>query len=48
LKTEVLGAYLRDNINAQILKADGSYEKLSAKSDEAAFDSQMYFAGREI
>jgi len=48
LKEEVLGAYLRDNVNAQILKPDGNYEKLSAESDEAAFDSQMYFAGQEI
>ena len=48
LKEEVLGAYLQDNINAQILKPDGSYEKLSAETDETAFDSQMYFAGQEI
>ena len=48
LKEEVLGAYLQDNVNAQILKPDGNYEKLSAESDEAAFDSQMYFAGQEI
>jgi polyphosphate kinase len=48
LKEEVLGAYLKDNINAQILKSDGSYEKLSAKSEEKQFDSQMFFAGQEI
>lgn len=48
LKEEVLGAYLQDNVNAQILKADGSYEKLRTESDETTFDSQMYFAGQEI
>ncbi|MCU1290411.1 MAG: polyphosphate kinase 1 [Acidobacteria bacterium] len=48
LKKEVLGAYLRDNVNAQILKPDGSYENLTAESDEKRFDSQMYFAGQEI
>ncbi len=48
LKEEVLGAYLQDNVNSQILKSDGNYEKLSAESDEAAFDSQMYFAGQKI
>jgi polyphosphate kinase len=48
LKEEVLGAYLQDNVNAQILKSDGSYEKISAKTVEDAFDSQMYFAGQEI
>jgi len=48
LKEEVLGAYLKDTVNAQILKPDGSYEKLPAATDESSFDSQMYFAGREI
>ncbi|HEY0657899.1 MAG TPA: hypothetical protein VGD05_05470, partial [Pyrinomonadaceae bacterium] len=48
LKEEVLGAYLQDNVNAQILNSDGSYEKISAKTEEDHFDSQMYFAGQEI
>ena len=48
LKEEVLGAYLQDNLNAQVLKSDGSYELLTSDSDEAAFDSQMYFVGQEL
>jgi polyphosphate kinase len=48
LKDEVLGAYLRDNTNAQILKSDGSYEQIKAESGDAEFDSQQYFVGREI
>jgi polyphosphate kinase len=48
LKEEVLGAYMQDNRNTRILRADGSYELLSADSDETAFDSQMYFVGQEI
>ena len=48
LKEEVLGAYLRDNVNAQILQPDGSYEQIKAKSGDAEFDSQQYFVGQEI
>lgn len=48
LKEEVLGAYLQDNLKARILKPDGSYELLTSGSDEAVFDSQMYFVGQEI
>ncbi|CAN5304636.1 polyphosphate kinase 1 [soil metagenome] len=48
IKEEVLGAYLKDNTNARILKSDGKYEKLSAKSNEKEFDSQLYFVGRHI
>jgi polyphosphate kinase len=48
LKKEILGAYLKDNINAQILKPDGTYEKIHAASEESNFDSQSYFVGQEI
>ncbi len=48
IKQEVLGTYLKDNTNARILKSDGSYEKLTAKSNEKEFDSQLYFVGRRI
>jgi polyphosphate kinase len=46
LKQTVLGAYLRDNVNARTLRADGSYKKLSAGKEP--FDSQMFFVGKEI
>jgi polyphosphate kinase len=48
LKEEVLGAYLQDNMNTRILRADGNYELLTSDEDEAGFDSQMYFVGQEI
>ncbi len=48
IKEEVLGAYLKDNTNARILKSDGKYDKLTAKSNEKDFSSQMYFVGRRI
>jgi polyphosphate kinase len=48
LKEEVLGAYLQDNINAQILQPDGSYEKVPAASGDAEFDSQQYFVAQEL
>ncbi|MCA1640106.1 MAG: phospholipase D-like domain-containing protein, partial [Acidobacteria bacterium] len=47
IKKEILKVYLKDNVNAQILKSDGSYEKLSADSKEKEFDAQMYFVGKE-
>ena len=48
LKEEVLGAYLRDNTNAQILNSDGSYSEIEIKKGGKEFDSQMYFVGQEI
>ena len=48
IKEEVLGTYLKDNTNARILKSDGKYEKLTAKSNEKDFNSQLYFVGRKI
>ena len=47
LKETVLEAYLKDNVNARILKPDGSYRRLSNGGTDA-FDAQMFFAGREI
>jgi polyphosphate kinase len=46
LKDEVLQSYLRDNVNARELTADGSYKPVSAAS-ESLFDSQMYFEGAD-
>jgi polyphosphate kinase len=48
LKEEVLAAYLQDNVNAQILHTDGSYQKLSPLSEDTTFDSQMYFVGMDF
>jgi polyphosphate kinase len=45
LKEVVLGAYLKDNVKARTLTADGNYEKVVTKPDEAAFNSQLHFEG---
>ena len=47
LKDEVLTAYLKDNVNARELQADGSYRRVSAGETEV-FDSQTFFEGRQI
>ena len=44
LKTELLGSYLRDDMNAHILKSDGTYKKIAHRGDKG-FDSQMHFVG---
>ena len=41
---EFLEAYLRDDVNAWILKPDGSYTKGHPRN-KGGFDSQMHFAG---
>ena len=46
LKDVVLQAYLKDEVNARILDADGNYKKLSDRSN-GGFDSQMHFVGLE-
>ncbi len=48
LKDEILEIYLRDNLNAQLLHKDGTYEKITPKKHEADFDSQMYFVGQDV
>ena len=48
LKDEVLQAYLRDNVNARELLANGSYQPIERQADEEPFDSQTYFEGREF
>ena len=45
LKDKVLGAYLRDNVQARILTGDGSYESPQVSPGEELFNSQTYFEG---
>ncbi len=45
LKEVVLGAYLKDNVKARTLTADGNYEKVVTKPEEPAFNSQLHFEG---
>ena len=48
LNDEVLQAYLRDNINARELQADGSYARVPTPANEERFDSQMHFEGQMV
>ncbi len=43
LRDVVLGAYLRDTVNARELKPDGSYVMIPPAPGEEPFDVQMYF-----
>jgi len=46
LKNEFLAAYLKDEVNAHVLKSDGTYKKVAARGGKG-FDSQMYFVGAD-
>ncbi len=46
LKDIVLPAYLRDNVTARILTADGIYKKPQLGPDEEPFNCQLFFEGR--
>lgn len=45
LKDTVLAAYLRDNVQARILNAEGTYDPPPVKPGEELFNSQTYFEG---
>jgi polyphosphate kinase len=44
LKNELLLSYLKDDVNAHILRPDGTYKKVVHRG-EKGFDSQMHFVG---
>ena len=46
LKDTVLSAYLRDNVKARVMTADGAYEQPPMAIGEEPFNSQMFFEGR--
>jgi polyphosphate kinase len=46
LRDEVLGSYLKDTVNARLLKPDGTYQKVPNGS--SPFDAQLYFVGTDI
>lgn len=46
IKEEILEAYLRDNVNARMLRTDGSYKKLLGSGEP--FNAQMAFVGQDI
>lgn len=43
LKDVLLGAYLRDNVKARMLRPDGKYEPISVSPGEKPFNAQLYF-----
>jgi polyphosphate kinase len=45
LKEVVLAAYLKDNVKARVLNADGNYERVALAPGEAPFNSQLHFEG---
>ena len=44
LRDVVLGSYLKDNVNARCLEADGSYVRVKTTDGEKRFDSQLNLA----
>jgi polyphosphate kinase len=47
LKDVLLAAYMRDNVKARELHADGTYRQVRRGADEKPFDSQAFFVGHE-
>ena len=47
LKDTVLASCLKDEVNAHLLRSDGSYHKVVSRS-KGGFDSQMHFVGQDI
>lgn len=47
LKDVFLENYLKDQINSRILRSDGTYKRVAARTS-GGFDSQMAFVGKEI
>ena len=45
LKDVVLAAYLRDNVKARVLNADGVYERVPVAPGAELFNSQLHFEG---
>jgi polyphosphate kinase len=45
LKDVVLDAYLKDNVKARVLNADGTYERVALADGERPFNSQLHFEG---
>lgn len=48
LKETVFTAYLKDNVNARELRADGSYVRVRPSDGEKRYDSQLEFEGRDF
>lgn len=47
LREKFLDAYLRDTVNGRMLRSDGTYKRLAARTSNG-FDAQAFFVGQEI
>jgi len=48
LRENILGSYLKDNVNARELRADGTYVRVKPTEGEKRFDSQLEFEGKGL
>jgi polyphosphate kinase len=48
LKENILGSYLKDNVNARELRSDGTYVRAKPVDGEKRFDSQLEFEGKSL
>ncbi|HEX8070487.1 MAG TPA: polyphosphate kinase 1 [Pyrinomonadaceae bacterium] len=48
LKDELLAVYLRDNVKARRLNADGTHERIAPGPDEPHVNCQLHFAGQVV
>ena len=48
LKETVLAGYLKDNVNARELRADGTYVRVKPTEGEKRFDAQLEFENKGV
>ena len=48
LRDTVLNAYLKDNVNARELRADGNYVRVKQVDGEKRFDAQLEFENKAL
>lgn len=48
IKENILDIYLKDTVNASLLRPDGTYEKLQPKEGEPPFSAQVQFIGMDF
>jgi len=48
LRDTVLNAYLKDNVNARELRADGNYVRVKQVNGEKRFDAQLEFENKAL
>ena len=48
MRDTVLNAYLKDNVNARELRADGNYVRVKQVDGEKRFDAQLEFENKAL